>query len=131
MYRSLHRSVLHAYTAVQAAAFGFNSATSQRRLLFALRAVHAACLHVPACMSVCTARAAWHGGVFACRFERKKSIGLALEALQHLLCSSSGNSSSAAGAAQGEPRPRLVVAGGYDVRVAENVEHLKVGCQGV
>ncbi|GAB4820664.1 hypothetical protein N2152v2_007710 [Parachlorella kessleri] len=49
------------------------------------------------------------------RFERKKGIGLAIEALHALL-----ESSSTAGA----KGCRLVVAGGYDSRLAENVEHL-------
>eukprot|EP00889_Picochlorum_renovo_P000310 jgi/Picre1/27340/NNA_000309.t1 len=43
------------------------------------------------------------------RFERKKNIGLAIRALGLVRGSSSG----------------LVVAGGYDVRLAENVEHLE------
>lgn len=47
------------------------------------------------------------------RFERKKGISLALQALAELLAS------------QPNCRARLVVAGGYDVRVAENVEHLE------
>jgi alpha-1,3/alpha-1,6-mannosyltransferase len=50
------------------------------------------------------------------RFERKKSIGLALEALARLR-----RSLPAATAA----RVRLVVAGGYDLRVAENVSHFR------
>ncbi|KAL4443057.1 hypothetical protein ABPG77_008548 [Micractinium sp. CCAP 211/92] len=47
------------------------------------------------------------------RFERKKGIGLAIEALRELR--SRGRRYAAA---------RLVVAGGYDPRLAENVEHL-------
>ncbi|PRW55889.1 alpha-1,3 1,6-mannosyltransferase ALG2 [Chlorella sorokiniana] len=48
------------------------------------------------------------------RFERKKGIGLALEALAELR--SRGRQYAAC---------RLVVAGGYDPRLAENVEHLE------
>jgi len=47
------------------------------------------------------------------RFERKKNIGLAIKALQYLH-------------ADGKKKdPCLIVAGGYDVRLAENVEHLE------
>ncbi|KAG2446848.1 hypothetical protein HYH02_008005 [Chlamydomonas schloesseri] len=77
------------------------------------------------------------------RFERKKGIGLAIEALHEVLvmrasggpgaggagsAASSASASAAsagAGAAAGGPPPRLVVAGGYDPRLAENVEHLQ------
>jgi alpha-1,3/alpha-1,6-mannosyltransferase len=47
-----------------------------------------------------------------CRFERKKGIGLALTALKELQQRQPGCSA------------QLVVAGGYDVRLAENREHL-------
>jgi len=46
------------------------------------------------------------------RYERKKNVGLALEAFAHVKRTVSG------------VRLLLVVAGGYDTRVAENVEHL-------
>lgn len=49
------------------------------------------------------------------RFERKKNIGLAIEALSLLEKSSPKEFTNL----------RLVVAGGYDARVAENVEHLQ------
>lgn len=53
------------------------------------------------------------------RFERKKGIGLAIRALHELLQrEQSGNGSAAAEA-------RLVIAGGYDARLAENREHLE------
>ncbi|KAG2483209.1 hypothetical protein HYH03_017907 [Edaphochlamys debaryana] len=70
------------------------------------------------------------------RFERKKGIGLALEALHELLLMRSkeagtgpagkqpGADGKASGAGSSGWAPRLVVAGGYDPRVAENVEHL-------
>lgn len=65
------------------------------------------------------------------RFERKKGIGLAIEALHEVLLMRAGGASvtasgggGAASAAAGAPPPRLVVAGGYDPRLAENVEHL-------
>lgn len=48
-----------------------------------------------------------------CRFERKKGIGLALTAFKEL--QQRQRSSDA----------QLVLAGGYDVRLAENREHLK------
>lgn len=48
------------------------------------------------------------------RFERKKGIGLAIKALTGLLQADPGSPA------------RLVVAGGYDVRLAENREHLEV-----
>lgn len=47
-----------------------------------------------------------------CRFERKKGIGLALKALRELQ------------QRQPDCKAQLVVAGGYDVRLAENREHL-------
>lgn len=43
------------------------------------------------------------------RFERKKNIGLAIRALAQTI--------------ESHPKAQLVVAGGYDTRVAENVEH--------
>lgn len=50
------------------------------------------------------------------RFERKKGIGLAIEALNQL---SKGKK------APSGLEPRLVIAGGYDARLSENVEHLQ------
>ena len=50
------------------------------------------------------------------RFERKKGIGLAIEALNVLSKTTKGGSG---------PEPRLVIAGGYDARLSENVEHLQ------
>ena len=50
------------------------------------------------------------------RFERKKNVALAIEALAH--------AHRALGARERARAPRLVVAGGYDSRVVENVEHL-------
>ena len=47
------------------------------------------------------------------RFERKKNIGLAIRAL------------SLVKPDEGTMQPGLIVAGGYDVRLAENVQHLK------
>ncbi|KAF4665065.1 Alpha-1,3-mannosyltransferase-like protein [Perkinsus chesapeaki] len=54
------------------------------------------------------------------RYERKKNIGLAVEAYKLFL-----SSSKADGHATGPMPPRLVIAGGYDSRVPENVEHYK------
>lgn len=48
------------------------------------------------------------------RFERKKNINLALEAFAHALKLTSTDSS---------PHVRLIIAGGYDTRVEENVSH--------
>ncbi|GLC39055.1 hypothetical protein PLESTB_001288500 [Pleodorina starrii] len=75
------------------------------------------------------------------RFERKKGIGLALEALHelrlaagedHATCSAAAVAASGGGGGGGgsggvarDGPPRLVVAGGYDPRLPENVEHLK------
>lgn len=47
------------------------------------------------------------------RFERKKGIGLAVEALHELL------------EKQPQTSARLVIAGGYDERLPENREHLE------
>ena len=63
------------------------------------------------------------------RFERKKGIGLAVEALAlvHARLRRGGSDSRGGGrrrAAAGD-LPRLVLAGGYDARLAENVEHLE------
>jgi alpha-1,3/alpha-1,6-mannosyltransferase len=52
------------------------------------------------------------------RFERKKGIPLAVEAL-HLLVAREGGHDDGVGG------PRLVIAGGYDSRLAENVQHLR------
>jgi len=73
------------------------------------------------------------------RFERKKNIGLAIEALHKLVKKRSGtgfvshsNSAEEEEGAEaltesgGVPSgPRLIIAGGYDTRLAENVEHLR------
>jgi alpha-1,3/alpha-1,6-mannosyltransferase len=66
------------------------------------------------------------------RFERKKGIGLSIAALGTLLDRLNGSSSAprftAVGydASEGEERtPSLVLAGGYDARLKENVEHLE------
>jgi alpha-1,3/alpha-1,6-mannosyltransferase len=53
------------------------------------------------------------------RFERKKNIGLAIKALSAL-----HQELQKIGTVKDE-LPGLVVAGGYDVRLAENVEHLQ------
>ncbi|QDZ24253.1 alpha-1,3/1,6-mannosyltransferase ALG2 [Chloropicon primus] len=64
------------------------------------------------------------------RFEKKKDIALAVTALKELhadLSSEGGGKKSPSG-----PLPRLVIAGGYDKRLPENVEylsHLKDLCQ--
>ena len=49
------------------------------------------------------------------RFERKKNIGLAIQALKILINSLPKNA----------PVPKLVIAGGYDARLSENVSHLQ------
>jgi hypothetical protein len=59
-------------------------------------------------------------GLFS-RYERKKNIALAISALQHFKTLQR----KAAGDVK-ERKVLLVVAGGYDVRVTENVEYLKV-----
>ncbi len=48
------------------------------------------------------------------RYERKKNIGLAIRALALV-----------SGGKDGRPEPGLVVAGGYDERLPENVQHLE------
>jgi alpha-1,3/alpha-1,6-mannosyltransferase len=58
------------------------------------------------------------------RFERKKDVGLALRALAALDALQAADGASDEGAAAAPPA-RLVVAGGYDARVPENVEHLR------
>ncbi|GIL59583.1 hypothetical protein Vafri_14317 [Volvox africanus] len=58
------------------------------------------------------------------RFERKKGVILALKAL-HELQLRRGISAVAAGGVADTDWPRLVVAGGYDPRLPENVEHLR------
>jgi alpha-1,3/alpha-1,6-mannosyltransferase len=55
------------------------------------------------------------------RYERKKNIALAISALQHFKTLQR----KPAGDVK-ERKVLLVVAGGYDVRVTENVEYLKV-----
>ena len=59
------------------------------------------------------------------RFERKKNVGLAIEALAVLKEKLSSSSSAQKKSAASSSLPRLVVAGGYDPRVAENVAYLK------
>ena len=54
------------------------------------------------------------------RYERKKNIGLAIKAFQKL--------SNSLGASQKE-NIHLVIAGGYDNRVSENIEHYKELCK--
>lgn len=58
------------------------------------------------------------------RYERKKNITLALSALQHFKQLRQQQTSGTD--ASKDKKVLLVVAGGYDVRVAENVEYLKV-----
>ncbi|PNH05927.1 Alpha-1,3/1,6-mannosyltransferase ALG2 [Tetrabaena socialis] len=78
------------------------------------------------------------------RFERKKGIGLALEALHELMVMRAGQGAGPPGGGEtpaaapggggagasgragagGDWSPRLVLAGGYDPRLSENVEHL-------
>jgi hypothetical protein len=67
------------------------------------------------------------------RYERKKNIGLAISALQKFKAQRQQVPSSSAAAAEGvnnkkggQRKVLLVVAGGYDLRVAENVEYLEV-----
>ena len=62
----------------------------------------------------------WHVNVFRSinRFERKKNLGLAIEALESLLAANAGS------AAAGVQHVHLVLAGGYDHLNTENVEHL-------
>jgi alpha-1,3/alpha-1,6-mannosyltransferase len=55
------------------------------------------------------------------RYERKKNIALAISALQHFKTLQH----KAAGDVK-RKKVLLVVAGGYDIRVTENVEYLKV-----
>lgn len=52
------------------------------------------------------------------RYERKKNIGLALEAYDELLAQHPEVS-------EGKNRVKLVIAGGYDPKVTENIEHKK------
>ncbi|GIL78526.1 hypothetical protein Vretimale_6121 [Volvox reticuliferus] len=58
------------------------------------------------------------------RFERKKGISLALEALYELRLRQGVSEVAADDVADAE-QPRLVVAGGYDPRLPENVEYLR------
>lgn len=55
------------------------------------------------------------------RYERKKNIGLAISALQHFKTLQRSLKGGLA-----DKRGLLVVAGGYDLRVDENVEYLEV-----
>jgi hypothetical protein len=77
--------------------------------------------------------------IICCRYERKKNISLAIDAFRLLKQSRCGEGelpvSSASGTRgkkvnkieKGEGvQLQLVVAGGYDVRVTENVEYLQV-----
>ncbi|KAG0252717.1 Alpha-1,3-mannosyltransferase-like protein [Mortierella polycephala] len=59
------------------------------------------------------------------RYERKKDINLAIHAFARLLKenSTAAETGTGTGAGVGSQRLRLVIAGGYDTRVAENVEH--------
>ena len=64
------------------------------------------------------------------RFERKKGIGLALDALAVLAAGDEGAGGSSRCLPPQQVPPSaaqavLVIAGGYDVRLAENVEHLE------
>jgi alpha-1,3/alpha-1,6-mannosyltransferase len=52
------------------------------------------------------------------RYERKKNINLALEAYADLLVAHPELK-------EGKNRVKLVIAGGYDLKVAENIEHKK------
>jgi alpha-1,3/alpha-1,6-mannosyltransferase len=52
------------------------------------------------------------------RYERKKNINLALEAYADLLAAHPELK-------EGKNRVKLVIAGGYDLKVAENIEHKK------
>ncbi|GAX76448.1 hypothetical protein CEUSTIGMA_g3893.t1 [Chlamydomonas eustigma] len=56
------------------------------------------------------------------RFERKKGIGLAVQALAILL---KKRKEADAGGRRQQQQPKLVIAGGYDVRLAENRVHLE------
>jgi alpha-1,3/alpha-1,6-mannosyltransferase len=51
------------------------------------------------------------------RYERKKNINLALEAFADLITDHPN-------LAEGKDKVKLVIAGGYDLKVAENIEHL-------
>jgi alpha-1,3/alpha-1,6-mannosyltransferase len=64
------------------------------------------------------------------RFERKKNIGLAVGALRQLIKeypsdASSDASDTLTGSVIPPGGPRLVIAGGYDARLSENVEYLQ------
>jgi len=52
------------------------------------------------------------------RYERKKNINLALEAYSDLISEHPELKS-------GKDRVKLVIAGGYDLKVSENIEHKK------
>ena len=52
------------------------------------------------------------------RYERKKNINLAIEAYADLLAKNGKLK-------EGKDRVDLVIAGGYDIKVAENIEHKK------
>ena len=61
------------------------------------------------------------------RYERKKNIGLAIQAFQHFKEQLPHHDHNTRSGAHGEAdRVLLVVAGGYDLRVDENVEYLEV-----
>jgi hypothetical protein len=77
--------------------------------------------------------------IICCRYERKKNISLAIDAFRLLKQSRLGEGQLPGSSASGtrgktvhkiEKREgvqlQLVVAGGYDVRVTENVEYLQV-----
>ena len=63
------------------------------------------------------------------RYERKKNIGLAIQAFQHFKEQLPHHEHHTRSGAHGQTeRVLLVVAGGYDLRVDENVEYLEVRC---
>jgi len=64
------------------------------------------------------------------RFERKKNIALAIDALALLVKtqaqrSEEGEEEQPSTPGAPPPGPRLIIAGGYDARLAENVQHLR------
>ncbi len=58
------------------------------------------------------------------RFERKKGLALAVKALKQLVDGGGGGQGSKGGAGAAG-RARLLLAGGWDARLAENVQHLQ------